>query len=107
MINFVTQSAYFFLKKICWDFIYYQIHCFEYIINLVIQSFLFSDSTENSDENSNEEKKAKQIHKKTYQKMKFHKKLHNNIIHIHDLKTCTRNFKHLTERTISHDNSIR
>ena len=74
----------------------------------MIQLFLFSDSIENSDKDSNEEeKKAKQTHKKTYQKMKSHRKLHNIIVHIHDLETHTRNFKHLTEKTISCDNSIR
>ncbi len=70
----------------------------------MIQSFLFSDSIEDSDK---EEKKVKQTHKETYQKIKSHEKLHNIIIHIHDLKTHTRNFKHLTERTISYNNNTR
>ena len=39
--------------------------------------------------------------------MRFHEKFHNIVIHIHDLKTCMRDFKHLTERTISCDNSTR
>jgi len=39
--------------------------------------------------------------------MRSYKKLHNIIIYIHNLKTCMRDFKHLTERTISCDNNIR
>ena len=45
--------------------------------------------------------------KKTYQKMKSHEKLHNIIIYIHNLKIHMKDFKHLTEKTISCDNSIR
>ena len=54
-------------KKICWNLIHYQICCFEHIINLAVQSFLFSDLIKDSDEDSDEEeKKAKQTCKKTY-----------------------------------------
>ena len=45
--------------------------------------------------------------KKNYQKMRFYKKLHNIIIHIHNLKTHMRNFKHLIEKIILHDNNIK
>ena len=95
-------------KKICWNLIHHWIYCLEYIINLVIQSFLFSDSIEDSDEDSDdEEKKVKKTWKKAYWKIRSHKKLHNIIIHIHNSETCMRDFKQLTEKTISHDNSIR
>ncbi len=76
----------------------------------MIQSFLFSDSIKDSDEDSDsdeEEKKVKQTHKEAYQKMRSHEKLHNIIIHIHDLKTHTRDFKYLTKRIISYDNNTR
>ena len=74
----------------------------------MIQSFLFSDTIEDSNEDSDdEEKKIKKTQKKIYWKMRFHKKLHNIIIHIYDLKICMRDFKHLTERIISYDNSTR
>ena len=39
--------------------------------------------------------------------MKSYKKLHNIVIHIHSLKIHMRDFKHLTEKTISCDNSTR
>ena len=95
-------------KKICWNLIHHQICCLEHIINLVIQSFLFSDTIEDSDEDSDdEEKKVKKTWKKAYWKMKSHRKLHNIVIHIHNSETHTRDFKHLTERTISCDNSTR
>ena len=74
----------------------------------MIQSFLFSNSIKDSDKDSDdEEKKVKKTWKKAYQKMRFHEKLHNIIIHIHDLKTHMRDFKHLTKRTISCDNNTR
>ena len=95
-------------KKICWNFIHHQIYYLEHIINLAVQSFLFSDTIEDSDEDSDdEEKKIKKIQKKIYQKMKSHEKFHNIIIHIHNSETCMRDFKHLTEKTISCDNNIK
>ena len=39
--------------------------------------------------------------------MKSHGKLHNIVVHIHDSETCMRDFKYLTEKIISCDNSIR
>ena len=44
-------------KKICWNFIHHQICCFEHIINLAVQSFLFLNTIEDSDEDSDDEKK--------------------------------------------------
>ena len=52
-------------------------------------------------------KKNKENIKKTYQKIKFYKKFHNIVIHIYNLETHMRNFKHLIKRIISHDNSIK
>ena len=71
MINFVTQSAYFFLKKNFWDFIYYQIYYFEHIINLAVQSFLFSNSIDDSDKDSNNKEKKLKKHKKNLLKNKI------------------------------------
>ena len=52
-------------------------------------------------------KKKQSKHTETYWKMRSHEKLHNIIVLIHDSETCMRDFKCLTERTISCDNSTR
>src|SRR5205814_9676186 len=81
--------------------------CLGHIINLAVQSFLFSDPIEDSDEDSDEEEEVKQTRKEAYRKMGPHGKLHNIVVHIHGSEARTRDFKRLAERTIPCDNSTR